>query len=559
MGCDPDCRNETVTGIDPSLSNKDKSRAVRLESLRGRIAMAAALAAAIALLAGCAVGPDYTGVQAPQPASWMQAGDPTIQSNPAELDRWWTVFQDPVLNQLIETAFRQNLSLQIAGVRILESRAQLGIAVGGLFPQLQQVRGELVRTRTSKNTPNTSPTIDTRYTDVSVGFDLGWELDFWGKLRRAVESGRASLEASIAGYDDILVSLTAEVARTYVLISTLESRLAIARQNMAIQERSLKIVSLRFREGEVTELDLSQSRALVADTRASIPRLESQLRGAVNSLAILLGVLPEQIDEYLTGPRSIPAAPSELVVGIPAELMRRRPDIRLAEHRLRSQSALIGVAKADLYPHFSLIGSIGLRSSDAALTFAGFPGGSSLSNLWDGDSLEYFAGPSFRWDLFNYGRIKNQVRVQDARFQQLAVDYRNTVLRAAEEVESAIAAFLRSQEETQALRESVQAAKRAEGLALLQYREGLVDFQRVLDSQRFKTLQQDQLIASRGAIATNLVAVYKALGGGWQIRRGKSFLPQDIEEEMRQRTDWGGLLEEPKQSGTGDEPGKRPE
>jgi outer membrane protein TolC len=244
----------------------------------------------------------------------------------------------------------------------------------------------------------------------------------------------------------------------------------------------------------------------------------------------------------LEGPGPIPTAPPEVAVDVPAELLRRRPDIRLAEAQVAAQSPRIGVAKADLYPHFFLFGSIGLRASDAALTAAGFPGGSSLSDLWDSDSIEFFGGPGFSWDILNYGRIKNRVRVQDARFQQRVVNYKNTVLRAYQEVEDALTAFLRSQEEVGFLAESAKAATRSVEISQIQYREGLVDFQRVIDSQRSQVQAQDLLTGTEGSVAENLVAVYKALGGGWQIRQGRDFVPEETKKEMGERTDWGYLL-----------------
>ena len=491
---------------------------------------------------GCAVGPDYKSPQAPEPTEWIEKEDPKIKSEPADFSQWWTAFRDPVLNNLIEMAYQQNLTLRIAGIRILEARAQLGIATGTLYPQLQAGRGGYTRNSLSENSANTTPNLDLNYGDVDVGFDAAWELDFWGKFRRAVESGFGSLDASVASYDDILVTLSADVARTYVLIRTTEERLAIARENVKIQTRSLQIAEARFRGGAVTELDVQQAKSLLRDTQALIPRLQSSLRQFKNALSTLLGMLPGQVDDILSGPKSIPTAPAEVSVGIPADLLRRRPDIRLAERQLASQSALIGVAKADLYPHFSLFGSIGLSASDSDLTAAGFPDGSSFSDLWDSDSIEFFGGAGFSWDIFNYGRIKNRVRVQDARFQQLVVNYQDTVIRAAQEMEDTMVAFLRTQEEVKFLFDSVKAATRSVDLSLIQYREGLVDYQRVLDTQRFKTFEQDLLTEREGDVALNLISMYKALGGGWQIRVGKDFVPEATKAEMQKRTDWGKLL-----------------
>lgn len=501
------------------------------------------LVIALATLSGCAVGPDYIRPQPPEMKEWIEKEDPRIKSESSDLAAWWKRFNDPVLDTLIERAFEQNLSLRMAGIRILESRAQLGIAVGNKYPQLQQLRGDYAGYGLSENAANTIAGMDTSFTAANIGFDAAWELDFWGRFSRAVESGVWNLDATIASYDDILVTLMAEVARTYVTIRTLETRIAIALENVRIQERSLQIARVRFEAGDVTELDVAQARTLLGDTQASIPRLNAQLRQAKNGLAVLLGMLPGEVNHLLGAPGQIPSIPPDVEAGVPAELLRRRPDIRLAESQMAAQCALIGVATADLYPRFNLFGSIGLSASNAALTAAGFPGGSSLGDIWGSDSLQYYGGIGFAWDIFNYGRIKNRIRVQDARFQGLIVNYKRTVLKAAQEVEDGLSAFLRSQEEVIFLRESVGGATRSVELSMTQYREGLVDYQRVLDTQRAQAQTQDHLTFTQGSVLLNLVATYKALGGGWEIRRGHDFLPDEIKNEMKQRTDWGELLD----------------
>ena len=487
------------------------------------------------LASGCAmVGPDYLKPPpAPQQKTWIEQKDPIIKTEPTDLANWWEVFGDPVLDSLVYQAYQQNLPLRIAGLRILEARAQLGIASGLLYPQQQQGSGGAAYNKISRNRLNLPPgfvdQIDTGFNTYDVAFDAFWELDFWGKFRRNVESGLGVLEASIASYDDILVTLTAEVARTYVAIRTYEERLEIARENVRLQSRSLQIAEARFKGGEVTELDVAQARALLSETQSLIPRLSKDLRQAKNALSILLGKVPSELNEILGGPNSIPAVPAEVTVGVPAELLRRRPDIRLAERQLASQSPRIGIAKAELYPAFNLLGTIGLSSRNTG-------------NFFDADSVTGLGGASFTWNILNYGRIKNNVRVQDARFQELAVSYQNTVLRAAQEVEDAMVAFLRTQEETKFLSSSVQAYKRSVELSMIQYREGLVDYQRVLDTQRFLTRSQETYVTSKGDIVISLVAMYKALGGGWQIREGKDFVPEQIKVEMQERTDWGELL-----------------
>jgi NodT family efflux transporter outer membrane factor (OMF) lipoprotein len=487
---------------------------------------------ALELVSGCAmVGPDYKPPEVEEPKEWIEKEEPQIKSEPEDFGKWWTALNDPVLDRLIEVAYEQNLPLRIAGIRILEARARLGFTKGTLYPQTQQAVGSYARISASENAANIPPPgfFDSSFSDYALSFDAAWELDFWGRFRRAVQSGIGNFEVSIADYDNTLVTLTAEVARTYVLIRTLEEQLAIARENVKIQKRSLQIADVRFRGGDVSELDVSQATALLKGTEASIPRLQADLRQAKNGLSILLGILPGESEGMLVGTKGIPTAPAEVAVGIPAELLRRRPDIRRAERSMAAQSARIGFVKADLYPHFILFGSIGFAAE-------------SSSDLFDSNSLEGFGGPAIRWDIFNYGRIKNRVRIQDARFQELVVNYQNTVLKAAQEVEDAMVAFLRTREEAKFLTESVKAYKRSVDLSMLQYREGLTDYQRVLDAQRFLTLAQEGQIATKGSVVVNLVAMYKALGGGWETRIGKDFVPENIKKQMEERTDWGNLL-----------------
>jgi NodT family efflux transporter outer membrane factor (OMF) lipoprotein len=497
------------------------------------------LIASILILSGCAmVGPDYVRPKAPEPEKWLDSGNPKIKSQEGKFSDWWTVFNDPVLNELVQAAYQQNLTLQIAGLRIYEARAQLGIAFGFQFPQTQQGLGSGSLNQISKNAPN-SAGADRYYSNYDIGLDAAWELDVWGKFRRAVQTGVANLEASIADYDDILVSLTAEVARTYVDMRTAEEGLAVARQNVEIQKRSLEIADVRFKAGAVTELDVTQARALLKSTESTIPGYETNIRRAKNALAILLGKLPGEIDAMLGGPGLIPQVPAEVAVGIPAELLRRRPDIRFAERQLAAQSAQIGFAKADLYPHFSLFGTLGFQTA----SHTDFRSNNSqFSDLFKKDSITYSTGGGFNWDLFNYGRITNQVRVEDARFQELAVNYEDTVIRAAQEVEDAMVGFLNSQDAVFYLADAVKASKRSVELSMIQYREGLVDFQRVLDTQRGLTTQQDNLVFTAGSVGTNLVGLYRALGGGWEIREGQDFIPASLKEEMEHRTNWGGML-----------------
>jgi NodT family efflux transporter outer membrane factor (OMF) lipoprotein len=491
----------------------------------------------VLIMSGCTmVGPDFVKPEAPLQDKWTEEA-PGLRAGQTDYSNWWHVFGDPALDQLVEKAYQQNLPLQIAGIRIYEARAQLGIAIGSLYPQQQSASGKLTNNKSGIGAD--TPYIDSHYNSLSVGFDAAWELDIWGRFRRSVQSGVANLEATVANYDNVLVSLTAEVARTYIVIRTLEKRLVIAEENVRLQAQSLRIADVRFKEGAVSELDVTQARMLLADTQALVPRLASSLRQARNALAILLGVLPGELKEILSGPPEIPVAPETVIVDIPNNLLRRRPDIRLTELRIAAQSPQIGIAKADLYPHFTLFGTIGWRSSDAASV----SGENELGDIFSEKSLFWSAGPGFNWDFLNYGRIRNRVRVEDARLQQLVVSYRNTVLNAQREVEDAMVAYTRAKEEEQFLKESVTAAQRSVTISSLQYKEGLVDYQRLLDSQRFLATQEDRLTEVSGQVGSSLVATYKALGGGWQIREGEEILSEKNKSEMVERTNWGGLLE----------------
>ncbi|HVO22439.1 MAG TPA: TolC family protein [Candidatus Margulisiibacteriota bacterium] len=495
--------------------------------------------AATLSLAGCMmVGPDYTRPPAPAPEHWMESGDAIISQEHADYSGWWTVFGDPTLTTLVETAYRQNPSLQAAGARVLEAEANRGIAIGTLYPQIQEAAGGYSYTRASKNRANQSgPAIDTTFSDWNVGFDAAWELDFWGRFRRGIESADAQLLASVANYDDALVSLVAEVALNYVTLRTLEERLAVAHANVEIQQSSYEIVSEKFKGGAVTKLDEEQAASLLEDTRALIPGFEASIRQTQNDLCVLLGIPPQDLHDILGGTRPIPSAPPQVAVGIPAELLRRRPDIRRAERVLAAQSAQIGVAKTDLLPRLSLVGNIGVASTDFA-------------DLFTQDSFQAFGGPSFRWAILNYGRIINNVRVQDAAYQALVSDYENTVLSAQREVESAIAAFLGARRQVDFLARSVDAARNAVTLADLQYREGATDYTRVINTQQFLLTEQDKWVSTRGAVALDLTTLYRALGGGWELRAGKDFVPPETAKQMRERTYWGDRLSSEEQQET---------
>lgn len=490
--------------------------------------------------AGCTlVGPDFLRPSARVTDQWLDSQDPRLKAAPASYREWWKAFNDPVLEELILTAYRQNLSLRSTGVRIIEARAQLGIAVGNLFPQSQQLQGSANYNRTSQRSSSAAGLEDLGrvgfdYSQVQAGFSANWELDFWGKLRRAVEAADASLLSAIAAYDNALVTLTADVAKAYLQIRTLEERLRIARENVETQKESLQIAEARFKGGATSERDVQQALTQLYSTEATIPQLEAQLRQQSNALCILLGLPPSDLGEKLAGSSGIPEAPLEIAVGMPAELLRRRPDIRGAEYDAAAQCAQIGVAKAELFPAFSLSGNFGFLATDV--------GQFALGDVSSWRSRMGSIGPAFQWNILNYGQLTNNVRLQDARFQELIVTYQNTVLQAQQEVEDGLISFLKAQEQVRALTRAVDAARRTVELSLIQYREGATDYTTVLTSQQSLLNQQDSLAVGQGDVPQGLVAVYRAFGGGWELREGDQFISADTREAMEKRTKWGKLL-----------------
>jgi NodT family efflux transporter outer membrane factor (OMF) lipoprotein len=484
------------------------------------------------LLTACMkVGPDYVRPNVAIEQNWQEAQNARLKSGPSDYKNWWSVFKDPVLNELIERSYRDNLTLRIAGVRVLQSRARLGIIVGDFYPQTQNANGALQYNRSSSSASFSG---GVSYTQSDIGIAAGWELDFWGRFRRAIESADAAWLSSIANYDNTLVTLTADVASTYILIRTLEKRIAIARENAMAQEEIMRIVNTRFQHGTVSQLDVEQATTALKNTLALVPSLEAQLRQAMDALCILLGLPPGSLNYLLAEPSAIPVSPPEVVVGIPVDLLRRRPDIRNIENLAAAQCAQIGVAKADYYPAFSLNGIFGFLSTDVKP--------SSLSDLFKWSSRYYQTGPVFQWNLFNYGRISNNVRLQDAFFQEMLITYQNAVLTAQRDVEDNLIAFLMAQERADLLASSAAAARKALDIAYLQYKEGTKDFTTVMLAQQTLLTEQDNLASTLGNQATNLVGVYRSLGGGWEWREGRDILPPDMKKDMARRTDWGQLL-----------------
>ena len=500
-----------------------------------RIFLAVTAAAFCFFLPACSpVGPDFSRPE----VSWLDAwaARPLEQPTPqltgpsvVSTTQWWRNFNDPVMEQLIAEAQRLNPGVRTAGARILEARALVGVARSGLYPQLQQFSANLLGAGKLRED---APDIDA-FTTYGTGLSIGWEADFWGKFRRGVEAADYNYLASIARYDDMQVLVAAQAAGLYCSIRTFELRLRIAKENAELQKRSLEITEELFQSGNDTELDLQQAKALYLSTLATIPELEAAQRQAHNALGVLLSRAPGLLPELATGSQIIPRVPLGLIVDMPAGLMRRRPDVREAEMQLAAQSALIGVSEAQLYPSIALGGSVGLSPA------------SPVRKGWSPANLDWGLGPSLVWNVFDHGRLKSQVLVEDARFQQFYEQYQETILRAAREVDDSAVAFARSTVQISLLDQSVDAARRSLEIATIQYREGLVDFQRVLDSQKTLFSQQERLVTSRGEVTQSLIALYKAMGGGWQAGRGRTLLDEATRATMDERSDWNKLLDTP--------------
>jgi NodT family efflux transporter outer membrane factor (OMF) lipoprotein len=499
------------------------------------------LTVALSCSACTMVGPDFIRPDPAAPADWSQADDSIISTASFELVEWWRIFSDPVLDDLVASARSNNNGLEIAGLRVLEAQAQLGIASGLQYPQVQVAAGDATWI-----SPPDSSGVSGNYWSYGLGASASWEIDFWGRFRRGIESADAAFESSIAAYDQAVVLLTAAVVDGYILVRTLEEQLRIARENLNIQQRSYEITEVLYRNGADSELDMLQAQTLLLATQATLPALVASLKQTRHALATLLGQSPGSIEQLLARGQGIPALPAHTAIGFPADMLRRRPDVRQAELLARAQNALVGLAAADLYPSFSLTGSIGLA--------AGGPGDSDFGDLFGSDALAFSIGPSFVWPFLNYGRIKNNVRVQDARLQQALIAYRETSLQAAREAEDAIAAYMGARGQSEILSRTVSSALRSNEISTLRYQEGFSDYQRVLDAQQALFTQQQRHVSSQGESVRSLVALYKALGGGWQGRDGMPYLDPETLGLMRERSDWGQLIPSNPTSSTGAQP-----
>ena len=506
----------------------------------------------VLMLSGCTkLGPDFMGVgKPPIPEKWKHEG----KKNDKAIAQWWKTFHDPTLNTLVQKTYAQNLDIKSAGLRIAQARSALGISEGLTFPQVQQI----------SSTASSSHTKAIDVASVGLGFDMGWEMDIWGKYARGIEASESDVYASVASYNNIMVSVIAEVARNYINYRTAEERLAYARRNVTIQERVTRMTEIQFNSGNVSELDMQQSRTQLYNTRSLIPAIELNRIKARNALTLLLATDENNINRILSRDSKkhsdsvsayigtskhntmqikqssndllniamIPQARLNPYNKIDAELITRRPDIKAAEYFVRSNNAKIGSAVAELYPSFSLFGNIGYNSNNAS--------GSWIS---PSNALGVTVGPSFSWNIFQYGRIKNQIRLQDAKFEESLVNYNKSVLSAVAEVSNALHGYIQTQKQQKENKKAVEATVRAFNISVIQYNDGLVNYQRLLTTVEKLTSTQDRYAQIKGSLSLNVIALYKALGGGWQVSKGKAYLSQETAAKMKGRVDWGKYLD----------------
>ena len=464
--------------------------------------------------------PTGVGVHAPARAA-TQADE---RSTP-ELAFWWTLFEDPALNALIESAHRENPGLRIAGLRILESQAVLGIAGSALYPQLQQLQAGAQYQNTQVD--GGGGLLDGDVLGYSAGVNAAWELDFWGRFARGVESADAAYFAAVANQQDAQLLLNATVAELYFAYRTLERRVFIVKHNASLQARSFEITENIFAEGQASELDVQQAKTQYLATLAAVPAIELELIKVRNALAALLGRPPGDVPGLEPREQPLPKLESLGVASVPALVLKRRPDVRAALWGVAAQSAQIGIAEADFYPSIALVGGLSWAGSNVAVS----PNSTTLG-----------IGPALQWNIFDYGRIENNIRVQDARLQQRIENYRNTVLQAAREIDDAAISIVKTREQLGYLDETVTTSARALELAQSRYIEGYADFQRVLDAQRAVVTQTERALITEGSHLSAVIALYKALGGGWSPATLQTILPQQTLDDMSARTDWNGLM-----------------
>lgn len=485
-------------------------------------------------LLGCTVGPDFQRPRSDVPQNWkglqdVSSGQPpaaasegTLQASVATagqeaLVEWWRAFDDPTLTSLVERALRSNLDVLQAQSRIRQARAARGIVAAGLWPGLNAT-GSYTRNRGTPSTSGSSTGSsfgtggmsgskvdggDVERNLFQAGLDASWELDLFGGTRRNIEASDADIQAALEDRRDVMVSMAAEVGNQYIALRTLQRQLDIARGNLKTQKHTAEITRKRYEAGYVGALDLANARSEVATTESQIPTFESSAQEAIYSLSLLLGLDPAALDRELSCENPIPPIPPQIPVGIPADLLRRRPDIRRAEAQIHAATARIGVATADLFPKISLTGSLGFSSTDLT----------TLAN-WNRGTWGF--GPGISWPVFDAGRIRANIEVQNALEEQAVLTYQKTVLTALKDVETALVAYAKEQQRRSALMEANANDRKAMDLAMQLYTAGKTDFLNVLNAQRSLYVSSEALAGSDRSLATDLIALFKALGGGWK-------------------------------------------
>ena len=460
------------------------------------------LCCSMLLIVGCAVGPNYRPPKVSVPESWGESQKNAAFNHADPIVQWWKTFNDPVLDSLITHAVESNLDLRVAEARIREARFQSGVVSSELWPSVE-TSASYSRSRRSQGISIIPPKARLKRNLYQAGFDASWEIDLFGGKRRAIEAARADIDAAVENRRDVLVTLLAEVARNYIEVRGLQRRLEIVRNNVRVQQETIDITRARFEAGLSSEMDAVQAEALLATTQSQIPTLESSTKQTIHRIGILLGQKPDALQAELTKGAPIPSAPAMVPVGLPSGLLRRRPDVRRAEWELAAATARIGVATADFFPKFSLTGDFGLQTEDLNVF--------SLTN-----SRYWSFGPTIRWPIFQAGRIRANVKVQNARQEQLLVNYEKAVLTALEDVENALVTFAGEQVRHKNLTAAVNANRRAVELAGELFTRGLANFLSVLDAERSLYESEDNLAQSEHTVSLNLVSLYKALGGGWE-------------------------------------------
>jgi len=460
------------------------------------------MAGILALAAACTVGPDYEKPQTKTPEQWQQSildRDPALVPAPGEIEQWWKILDDPVLDRLIEEAGRTNYDLRIAIARVEEAREFVGVVSGEASPQVgASANGNRSRISESQLPLPGGQT----HNNFDVGIGASWELDVFGRIRRSVEAATAEYQATEEDRNDVLISVYAQVGRSYVALRTAQARLKAALHNIESQREIVELTKTRFKYGLASDLDVAQAEQVLASSEAVVPEIQTDLDRAMHALAVLVGKEPSALVEELTAPRPIPGLDTSIKVGVPADLIRRRPDIRRAERRLAAQTARIGVATAQLYPSFNILGMLGLAAG-------------KTSALFTSGSQTYTLGGGVLWNLFAGGSIRSQIRVEGARAEQARLRYEKTVLNALREVEDDLVGLAENEKRRAALERNTEAAARSLKLALELYKDGLRDFQSTLDAERALFDAENRSSVADGATAVALVNLYQALGGGW--------------------------------------------